>query len=248
MKKYIIRLDDASEYMDVDKWSQIEELLDKHGVKPIFGIIPDNHDYSLTSIYKRDQSFWEKAHRWIIKGWIPAMHGCEHLYVTENGGVNPVNKRSEFAGLPYEVQEKKIERGWEILKEHHINPNIFFAPSHTFDNNTLHAIKKKTDIRIISDTIAYDAYKDGDFWFIPQQSGRVRKLPFKIVTFCYHPNMMQEIDYKVLNVFLEKHRLEFINYYPDILNERHPGLLDRIIRRVYFVKRRCDFCNKNKLM
>jgi predicted deacetylase len=210
LKKYIIRLDDASEYMDVEKWSQMEELLDKYGVKPIFGIIPDNHDDSLTSMYNHEPDFWNKAHRWIAKGWIPAMHGCEHLYVTENGGVNPINKRSEFAGLSYDVQAEKIERGWEILKEHYIQPNIFFAPSHTFDDNTLHAIKNRTDIRIISDTIAYDAYKDGDFWFIPQQSGRVRRLPFKIVTFCYHPNMMQERDYTMLNNFLGKHHLEFI--------------------------------------
>ncbi len=237
MKKYIIRIDDASEYMDVDKWSQMEELLDKYGVKPIFGIIPDNHDDSLTGIYERDRGFWDKANRWIIKGWTPAMHGFQHVYVTESGGINPVNKRSEFAGLPYEVQEEKIEHGWKILKEHHMNPNIFFAPSHTFDNNTLHAIKEKTDIRIISDTIAYDAYKDGDFWFIPQQSGRVRKLPFKIITFCYHPNMMKERDYKILNSFLDKHRTDFINNYMDILNERHLGLLDRIIRRVYFARR-----------
>lgn len=29
MSKYIIRLDDASDYMDVEKWQQMEDLLDK---------------------------------------------------------------------------------------------------------------------------------------------------------------------------------------------------------------------------
>ena len=41
---YLIRLDDASEYMDVERWRHVECVLDKHGVKPLVGIIPENHD------------------------------------------------------------------------------------------------------------------------------------------------------------------------------------------------------------
>ena len=32
MKKYYIRLDEASEYRDVEKWIRLEELLDKYGI------------------------------------------------------------------------------------------------------------------------------------------------------------------------------------------------------------------------
>lgn len=42
MSQYILRLDDASDYMDVKKWQRMEELLDRHGIKPLVGIIPDN--------------------------------------------------------------------------------------------------------------------------------------------------------------------------------------------------------------
>ena len=37
MSKYLLRLDDASDYMDVEKWQRMENLLDKYGIKP-FGI------------------------------------------------------------------------------------------------------------------------------------------------------------------------------------------------------------------
>lgn len=238
MAKYLIRLDDASEYMDVYKWKRVEEIFESYGIKPIVGIIPDNQDEQLTGIYEQDNLFWKKVNRWIEKGWIPALHGCEHRYVTTQGGINPVNKKSEFAGLPYEIQAEKIERGWKILKDHGIKAEIFFAPSHTFDENTLQALKDKTEIRVISDTIAFDIYKKDDFWFIPQQSGRARKLPFKIVTFCYHPNTMKEEDYNRLDVFIKKNHKRFIIFDRSVLKLRRFGGVDWILRKIYFLRRK----------
>lgn len=237
MNKYIIRLDDASDYMDYKKWKRMEGLLDKYDIKPIFGIIPDNHDPSLMSRYEYIPSFWRLIHEWIDKEWIPAMHGYEHRYVTEEGGINPVNKKSEFAGLSYEEQAEKIKCGWEILLQHDIKPDIFFAPAHTFDENTLKAIKEKTSIRIISDTFAWNVYKDGHFWFIPQQCGSVRWLPFKTVTYCYHPNMMDESAFVVLSDFLNKHRNNFLIDYRQLLISRKTGLMDKVCRKIYFEMR-----------
>ena len=77
----------------------------------------------------------------------------------------------------------------------------FFAPSHTFDQNTLSALKNETPIRIISDTIAM-FIKEGVFWFIPQQSGVVRWLPYKTVSVCYHPNTTKDDDYIRLESFI----------------------------------------------
>lgn len=240
MTRYLMRLDDASEYMDVVKWERMERLLDRYKVLPIVGIIPDNQDKSLTEKYERDFSFWEKADRWIKKGWAPALHGCEHRYVTNEGGINPINHKSEFAGLPYEKQAEKMERGWKLLKEHGIESEIFFAPAHTFDWNTLKAIKNTTNIRIISDTIATDIYKEGAFWFIPQQSGRVRKIgwPCKLVTFCYHPNTMGDADYKILEDFLGKNGKQFVAFEQSLLKSRKFGMLDWMLRKVVFVMRK----------
>ena len=231
LTQYIMRLDDASDYMDLEKWMRMERLLDKYQIKPIFGIIPKNGDESLVSKYQQNPEFWSLMHSWIDKGWIPAMHGYEHRYVTEDGGINPVNKRSEFAGLPYEEQAEKIRKGYQILDQHGIKPDIFFAPSHTFDENTLKAIKSETPIRIISDTVAWDVYKDGDFWFIPQQSGSVRKLPFKTVTFCYHPNTMNDNAFKDLESFLIENKTAFASVVKT--KDRPLGVTDRMLQQIY---------------
>lgn len=236
MARYIMRLDDASDYMDIEKWNRMEQLLDKYGIKPIYGIIPDNHDESLRGKYQRDPKFWEKMHAWEAKGWTPAMHGFEHKYVTDQGGINPVNKRSEFAGLSYEEQADKIEQGWKALNDHGFHPEIFFAPSHTFDENTLKAIKDKTTIRVISDTIANDVYKKDDFWFIPQQSGSVRKLPFKTVTFCYHPNTMADKSFEVLEAFFQQQKDNFVAYTRKLLSSRAYSVTDKILKTIYMMR------------
>lgn len=238
MAKYIIRLDDASEYMDVERWERMKKLLDKYNVKPIFGIIPDNKDDSLTSVYEKDEQFWDKMRQWIRDGWTPAMHGHEHKYLTTDGGCNPVNARSEFAGLTYEAQCDKIEKAYEILKNQRIKPEIFFAPSHTFDKNTLKALKEKTLIRVISDTVANDVYKENDFWFIPQQSGVVRKLPFKVVTFCYHPNVMEDCLFTSLEEFLKENKENFSGYDKTLLKDRKYSTMDKLLKWLYFAKRK----------
>lgn len=40
MGKYILRLDDAAERMDIVKWNRMEVLLDKYNIKPLVGVIP----------------------------------------------------------------------------------------------------------------------------------------------------------------------------------------------------------------
>lgn len=237
MSQYIMRLDDASEYMDVEKWQRMEDLLDKYHIKPIVGVIPDNQDPDMVGVYPKDEQFWKKVQRWKKKGWIIALHGWTHVFETREGGLNPVNDRSEFAGVPLERQKEKIRAGVRILREHGIEPEIFFAPAHTFDENTLIALKEESDIRIISDTIANDIYFENGFYFIPQQSGRVRKLPFKVCTFCYHPNTMEDLSWKVLEDFLQKNANTFTDVGRFELDKRKLTAMDRLLKKVYFARR-----------
>lgn len=237
MSKYLLRLDDASDYMDVEKWQRMENLLDKYGIKPLVGIIPDNKDASLIYNYKQDLTFWNKVLSWKNKGWELALHGCYHKYTTKEGGINPVNKRSEFAGVSLDEQRKMIRHGIDILKQYGIVTNVFFAPSHTFDKNTLIALKEESNIRIISDTIANDVYFENDFYFIPEQSGRVRNLPFKLCTFCYHPNTMSDKDFENLEIFLKKYYFKFVAVKEIELKKRLKSLFDKLLHFMYFVKR-----------
>lgn len=238
MSQYIMRLDDASEYMDVEKWQRMEDLLDKYHIKPIVGVIPDNQDPDMVGVYPKDEQFWKKVQRWKEKGWTIALHGYTHVFETREGGLNPVNDRSEFAGVPLERQKEKIRAGVRILRDHGIEPEIFFAPAHTFDENTLEALKEESNIRIISDTIANDVYFENGFYFIPQQSGRVRKLPFKTVTFCYHPNIMEEKDYRELVSFSSTHESEFIVFEDRLIVKRRKSIIDMAMKWLYFSRRR----------
>ena len=237
MQQYLLRLDDASEYMDIKRWESMEKLLNQYHILPLFGIIPNNKDDNLTNRYSLDPAFWDKMQRWVKNGWIPALHGYDHKYLTQSGGINPVNLRSEFAGLSFEQQCEKIEKGYEILQQHNISPKIFFAPSHTFDENTLCAIKQKTPIRIISDTVANDIYYKKDFFYIPQQTGKVRNLPFKFVTFCYHPNEMTEKDFEELEEFLKMNQQKFVDLNLLQMKKRKVNLFDYFLKKLYFAKK-----------
>ena len=208
MKRVFIRLDDACPKRDIAKWNQIESLLDKYAIRPLVGVIPDCKDPDMDE-YPYDDLFWsETIVRWKKKKWIFALHGYEHIFNTQDAGINPVNRRSEFAGLSLEKQRLMIKKGIEILNSYGIHPKVFFAPAHTYDDNTLNALKIESDIRVISDTPANDVYCNYGFTFIPQQSGRVRVLPFKTITFCYHPNVMNDSEFIQLEEYMKKHKMK----------------------------------------
>lgn len=235
MKKMFIRLDDACPNRDIDKWDRMEILLDRYGIKPLVGIIPDCKDPDMDK-YGEDEDFWSiRIPAWKEKEWTLALHGYQHIFNTDHAGINPVNNRSEFAGLSYDVQREKIRRGYELLKEHGITPLVFIAPAHTFDENTLNVLYKETPIRVISDTIANDVYFKDRFLFIPQQSGKVRRLPFKTITFCYHPNLMEDKDFLELEVFLKSRR---INSFEIPKTKRKLCIIDYLLMKMYFLRHR----------
>lgn len=231
-----MRLDDACEKRNVEKWGYMEKLLDEYGIKPLVGIIPYCEDPMMDQ-YPHDLEFWKRVQNWKSKGWVIAMHGYNHVYSKREGGINPVNLRSEFAGEELTIQRKKIRYGYEIFKQNNIKPEVFFAPSHTFDENTIKALKLETEIRIISDTIANSPYNKYGITFVPQQSGQVRKLPFKMVTFCYHPNSMNNNDFKKLEKFLKKNKNLFIEF-PLELTKRKMNLWDIFLKKLYFLRRK----------
>lgn len=235
--KYLIRLDDACPYMDREKWQRMEDILDRYGVKPLVGIIPANADPK-TMIEPEDHGFWEKAHSWEKKGWQIALHGYDHVCISDGGmeGVNPFWKRSEFAGLSLEQQQEKIRKGYAVLKEQGFEPKYFFAPSHTFDENTLDALRKETEIRIVSDTIGRYPYKRKDFVYIPQISGHcVKMLLSGIYTFCFHPNTMNDSAFGALEHFLVNNRDHFTDFESiNIKGAKEKSLLDKFIASVFF--------------
>ena len=86
--------------------------------------------------------------------------------------------------------------------------------------------------------MANDIYFRDGFHFIPQQSGRVRKLPFRVVTFCYHPNTMSDSDFELLEVFIRDNLDNFGSFDDISLRNRSFGLFDWLINRSYFAFRK----------
>ena len=240
MKKYLIRLDDACPTMDAAKWQRMEDMLDRYGVRPMVGVIPANSDPK-QKIDSEDTTFWTKVKSWVNKGWAIALHGYDHCYISEDGlkGLNPLWARSEFAGVSLEKQKEKIREGVKIFRSHGIDPQYFFAPSHTYDNNTLRALKEESNIRIISDTIATKPYKEGDFIFLPQLGGHCTEMKLNgIWTFCLHPSTMTDENFVTTEKFLKEHKDEFISFYDlDLNNIKKKDFLGRLLSWVYFTRR-----------
>ena len=244
MRRYLIRLDDACPTMDREKWGRMEEILDCYGIKPMVGVIPHNEDPKQMIDSVEDTFFDESGtlYRWISKGWVIALHGYNHCYTSNGGmqGMNPLWERSEFAGLPLNQQKEKIRKGIAIMRMKGIEPQYFFAPSHTFDENTLKALKEESNIRVISDTIATKPYKYRDFVFLPQLGGHCAEMKIPGTwTFCLHPSTMNEIQLIQTENFLKQHKEEFICFEDiDLSRVGKKTLFSSLLSWAYFMNRR----------
>lgn len=138
--KILVRFDDISPDMDWTQWQRAVDILEKYCVKPLLGVVPENLDENLSIDPPRD-NFWEYMRALQQEGYTIAMHGCNHKYDIQHRGMINRGLNSEFAGHPYEVQCQKIKKGKRILNDNEIQTDIFFAPSHSYDINTLRALK-----------------------------------------------------------------------------------------------------------
>tara|TARA_A100001388_G_C28659017_1_gene445818 strand:- start:61 stop:867 length:807 start_codon:yes stop_codon:yes gene_type:complete len=212
--KYIIRLDDACETMQRESWERIEIILEKRNIKPIIAVIPNNKDLEL-KLSEKNENFWNIVENWQKKGWHIALHGYEHKYhkIRRRKQFIPLYERSEFAELKITSQAEKIKKGIDIFRKHKINSNVWVAPSHSFDKNTLKALKNVTDIRIVSDGLALYPFKFKGLTFIPQQLWQLKKHRFGIWTVCLHPNNMSKEDIDIFEQEINSkfYELKFLN-------------------------------------
>jgi predicted deacetylase len=183
----ILRFDDLCPTVNWQVWEPLEELLIECGIKPIVSVIPDNRDKELI-LGEPGEDFWGRVRSWQQRGWTIGLHGYQHCYLTKHAGMYGRAARSEFAGLPYEVQEIKLRNALRIFHQHEVKPEVWVAPAHSFDANTVE-ILLKLGVHVINDGYALYPYVDnqGAVW-IPQQVGRFRKLPVGIWTVCFHFN------------------------------------------------------------
>lgn len=209
--KYIFRLDDISENMDCNNFFLLKSIFDNYGVKPVIGVIPNNEDDELLSHPKCDFDFWKEIKSLQDKGWSIALHGYNHKYLTNDSGILDINNRSEFAGVPYKVQNQKILEGKQIFKKNQIEIDAFMAPAHSFDENTLKALINN-DIKVITDGYTIYPYYHKDILFVPQLLSTPRKMPFGIYTWCLHSNNMVKESIDKVERFIEENEKDIISF------------------------------------
>lgn len=236
--RYLIRLDDACDTMDRGKWDRVEQILDRHGVKPIVAVIPDNRD-PLLMFEARDPVFWDKVQSWAGKGWSVAMHGYTHvMHETQSELLLPFYRRSEFAGLELQAQADKVCAGWQLFLARGIEPRIWVAPAHCFDLTTLLAVRRETSIRVISDGIAFDSFYEHEFHWIPQQLWGLTERRAGLWTVCLHPNTMNDAAFTSLDAALGQFRGRLICVQDVSLRRRRKSVLDRLYGSYFWWRRR----------
>lgn len=147
-------------------------------------------------------------------GWSISQHGYCHVYETEDSGLLGINPFSEFAGLSYERQYEKLKKGKDILKSHRIETDIFMAPGHTYDANTLKALVQN-GFTTVTDGYSEKSYHYQGLTFIPSRMSGAGAIK-GIDTICLHLNGMDAQQFTQLDQFMEQNR-EYLCSYSELL-------------------------------
>ena len=210
--KIVIRLDDITPDMDWNQFNRFKHLLDHYNVCPLFGVVPDNQDDKLTKQEAEDE-FPMLVQEWIKQGWCVAMHGYSHCYCTKNGGLFPLNHYSEFAGIPYITQEGILAKGQKHLMDMGIKTDIFMAPAHSFDTNTVKALQN-IGFTYITDGFGKVPFKRKGMTYLPISVDKKKSLKDSdgITTFVVHTNNLTDSEYEFYEDLFRNHRQQVENY------------------------------------
>ncbi len=210
--KIAIRMDDITPDMDWAKFLRFKELCDLYQVKPLIGVVPENQD-SMLHIDEAREDFWEYISQLQKDGWSIAQHGCTHIYSTKKKGCFPLNALSEFAGRSYEEQYAALKQGKQVLEVHGIYTDMFMAPAHSYDKNTLKALKALGFTKL-TDGFGETPYRWQELVFYPisfKQSSSLKKKK-GYTTFVIHTNTMNDKDFERYENLFQAYSDRLISY------------------------------------
>ena len=236
----IYRIDDVTPGMNWDNFHKFLNLFQKYNVVPLLGVVPENRDPNLT-LGKEDGSFWKTIKRLSDSGRVEiSQHGYRHIYTT-NGiqlfyricGFQP---QSEFSGISYEKQYRMIKAGRDILRRHGIKADIWMAPGHSFDKNTVRALKE-LKFRAVTDGIGLFPVKKEGITFVPQQVWGPVKSRIGVKTICLHLNTADDEMYRMVEEHLKS--CDCIVPFSSVLNyeaSAYHSLLNHMYKLVFIVR------------
>ncbi len=226
--RFLIRFDDITPGMAWTKFAPFEQAADELDLPYLIGVVPECRDPSLTVEPER-ADFWNWLRGRAAKGWTIAQHGYTHMYATSERGLLGIGSKSEFAGLPYSEQYQKLAAGKDILVREGIWHGVFMAPSHSFDGNTLKALKA-LDFKAITDGYGFYAYDVEGLVALPQLLSKPLGLGFGVETICLHANTMSEASIKRMVDFIKAHHTQVIGFGEAIAIAPPSEMLDRLSR------------------
>ena len=236
----LIRFDDIAANMNWEIMDKCEELFDNYNIKPVVGVIPNNKDDELLTYPKRE-NFWKIVRHWQSKKWEIAMHGYTHIYDTNTYKKDYFNYggKSEFFGHSIDNQISKIKSGLKIFSENDIKVRVFFAPNHTYDQNTFEALKV-SGIKEVIDGYGLIPYQEKNIKFIPQLFYKLFFLPYGIQTTQIHLNNWKLNDFIKFEKFIKRNLSSIINYDDAIQrvdNKLSNLILNYIVKKILKTKR-----------
>lgn len=222
--------------MNWEQWQKAMECIG--GAKCLFGVIPDCQDPDLMIDSPRED-FWDYIKKLQEQGHTIAMHGLHHVFDSSVRGLVNNSAKSEFAGLPYEIQYEKIRKGKEIFLTKGIETDVFFAPAHSYDENTLKALAVN-GFKYMSDGKSCKPYIWHGIKCIPARSGGIPRLtPFEtFYTVILHTHewawMGKKMNYERLKKLLANRDVLIITF-DDLLKQWKLGntALQRINETIF---------------
>lgn len=240
-RKILLRFDDICPTMNWEQWERAKRMMDKAGVTALLGVVPDCTDPDLKIDTPRPD-FWEYIRELQNQGYTIAMHGYHHQFEIRADGLVTKNKISEFAGLPFEKQLEKIQKGKEILNSHGIATDVFFAPAHSYDDNTLLALKA-CGFKYMNDGLSSKPYMRQGIKLLPCRSGGIPRMEKKsgFVTSVIHAHEWERVEkrgeFEKFEKLLKVYNKDVVDF--DSFREWHKGsiVVQRNVELLYMTVR-----------
>lgn len=208
--RYLIRFDDVVPAMAWSRFRAFDQIASELSLPFLIGVVPDCLDPKLAVEPPRND-FWEWVRARQASGWTVAQHGYQHLYETDARGLLGIGRKSEFAGLPYEAQFQKLAGGKVIMQREGVWSGVFMAPSHSFDQITVKALRD-LEFTALTDGFGFYPYEVQGLKAVPQLVARPLGFGLGVETICLHANTMSDEAISRMIEFIRVHRKQIISF------------------------------------
>jgi predicted deacetylase len=235
MARYIIRFDDFFVGMERRSLHRIAEYLLADAIPAIIGVVPAWQDDMPVSEPVGHDELWETVRTLQEHGCEIALHGCYHkLFAHRN--LLQVNNYGEFAGLDFQEQKARLQLGLEVFAAQKVACRMFMPPAHSFDLNTIRALRE-VGIPLVTDGKSFYPFLWDGVLFLPQISSDFREFRWGLITICLHPQWMTDELYARLAAFCRSRPGAIVSVQQGVDGHEARGALargtDRVVRGLY---------------